>query len=101
MSYFDDAESLQWHRQKWEKMHKRGAAFFVLVVGALGYGVLPFVVVTGWDAFVEHQQMDAFVLALDALFWILGGLFWGALTWHFGESRYLRATKQQGPTKTS
>ncbi len=33
MSYFDDTESLEWHRHKWEKMHKRGAAFFVLLIG--------------------------------------------------------------------
>jgi len=95
MSYFDDSGSLQKHRQSWERMHKRGAAFFVLVIGALGCGVLPFVLITCWDALVEHEQMDAYVVALQALFWLLDGIFWGSVTWHFGESRYLRATKQQ------
>ena len=98
MSYFDDPESLQRHRQSWEKMHKRGAAFYVLVVGVSEYGVLPFVLITGWDVLVGHKQMDAYVIALYALFWGLDGIFWGTVTWHFGESRYLRATKQHGPT---
>ena len=97
-SYFDDPESLKWHRKVWEKTHKRGAAYYILVVGALVYGALPFVLCTGWDAIVGHEQMHAFVVALYALFWLMNGIFWGAVSWHFGESRYLRATKQEGPT---
>jgi hypothetical protein len=70
-------------------------------MGVLVYGVLPFVLINGWDAIVGHEQMDALDVALSALFWILDGVFWGAVAWHFGESRYLRATKQQNLTKTS
>jgi len=38
MSYFDDSETLQYHRKKWEGMHTLGAAFFILIVGGLGLG---------------------------------------------------------------
>ncbi|MDR3726194.1 MAG: hypothetical protein P4K86_04035 [Terracidiphilus sp.] len=93
--YWDDFETLQRHRQRWEKMHTRGAAFFVLLVGALGFGVLPLIVITCWDVLVEHEQMDAFVFALSALFWLLDGLFWGAVMWHVSEKRYMRAKMQQ------
>ena len=34
MSYFDDPESLQWHRKSWEKFHKRGAVLYTLNAGA-------------------------------------------------------------------
>ena len=78
MSYFDDSESLEWHRQKWEKMHKRGAAFFVLLAGVPVYGALPFILITCWDILVDHEQMDPFFFALGALFWLLHGLYWGA-----------------------
>jgi hypothetical protein len=101
MSYFDDSESLQWHRKNWEKFHKRGAAFFILVAGVLVCGALPFVLITCWDALVGHEQMDALGVALSALFCLLDGIFWGAVTWYFRESRYLRATKQQNLSKTS
>ncbi len=100
MSYFDDPESLEWHRQKWEKMHKRGAAFFILLVGVPIYGILPFILITCWDVFVEHEQMDAFVLAFYALFWLLDGLFWGAVHWYVSEKRYMRAMQQRAdPTQ--
>ncbi len=95
MSYFDDSESLEWHRQKWEKMHKRGAAFFVLLAGVPVYGALPFILITCWDILVDHEQMDPFFFALGALFWLLHGLFWGAVHWHLSEKRYMRATKQE------
>jgi len=98
MSYFDDPESLQWHRKSWEKFHKRGAAFYILVVGVLLEGVLPFVLITGWDVLIRHEQIDPVVAALCVLFWLLNGTFWGAVTWYFGEGRYLRAMKQQDPT---
>jgi hypothetical protein len=99
MFYFDDSESLSWHRQKWEKMHKLGAAFFVLLVGALGFGVLPFLVVSCWDVFVKHEQMDAFVFAFDTLFWLLDGLFWGTVIWQVSEKRYRRAKKEEDQIK--
>jgi hypothetical protein len=98
MSYFDDPESLQWHRKAWERTHRRGAAFFILVIGALICGVIPGVLITCWDVLVGHEQMGVFVFALSALCGLLNGVFWGTVTWHFGESRYLRATKQQDPT---
>jgi hypothetical protein len=101
MSYFDDPESLQWHRKSWEKFHKRGSVFYILVMGALVYGALPFVIISFWEGVVRHEQMDAVGVELSALFWVLDGIFWGAITWHFGESRYLRATKQQNLTNAS
>jgi len=95
MSYFDDTESLEWHRDKWEKMHQLGAALFVLLIGVPVFGALPFVLITCWDVLVQHEHIDAFVFALSALFWILDGLFWGAVTWHVSEKRYMRARKQE------
>jgi hypothetical protein len=95
MSYFDDTESLEWHRHKWEKMHKRGAAFFVLLIGVPVFGALPFILITCWDVLVQHEQMDALFFAFYALFWLLDGLFWGAVTWHVSEKRYMRAKKQE------
>jgi hypothetical protein len=100
MSYFDDSESLERHRQKWEKMHKRGAAFFILLVGVPIYGFLPFIVITYLDTFVRHEQFDSFYYAVYALFWILDGLFWGAVIWHVSEKRYMRAMQQRAdPTQ--
>ncbi len=96
MSYFDDSESLSWHRQKWEKMHRRGPIFFVFLMGALGFGALQLVVVCLWDVFVEHEQMDAFALAFYALTSFLDGLFWGAVIWYVSERRYARAKKEEG-----
>lgn len=96
--YFDDLESLQRHRRSWEKMHRRGAVFFVLLVGALGFGVLPFILITCWDVLVNHEQVGAFVFTFFALFWLLDGIFWGAVIWHFSEKRYARAMKQEDTT---
>jgi len=93
MSYFDDTESLEGHRHKWEKMHKRGAAFFVLLIGVPVFGALPFILITCWDVLVQHEQTDAFVFAFYALFWLLDGLFGGAVTWHVSEKRHIRAKK--------
>ena len=94
-NYFDDFETLQRHRRLWEKMHRRGAAFFVLLIGVPVFGALPFILITCWDILVKHEQMDAFFFAFYALFWLLDGLFWGAVTWHVSEKRYMRAKKQE------
>jgi hypothetical protein len=93
MSYWDDPESLHKFYQRWEKIHKRGAAFFVLLWGGLVAGVLPFALVTCWDVLVGHEQMDAFVLSTFAFFWLVSGIFSGAMYWHLQERRYMRAKK--------
>ena len=98
MSYFDDPETLENHRKTWEGVHKRGVAFFILIVGGLGLGGFAFIVTTCWDVFVQREQTGALLLAASALFWCLDGLCWGAVVWHFGEKRYRAARKVQGST---
>jgi hypothetical protein len=96
MSYFDDSETLENHRKKWKGMHKRGATFFILILGGLGLGGFVFIVTTCWDFFVRHEPMDTLSLVLNATTCSLSGLFWGAVHWHFSEKRYRAATKLQG-----
>ena len=93
--YFDDFESLDKHRQNWEKMHKRGAAYYVLVIGVLAIGTFTFIISTCFDVFVQHELLSPFLLIFRALLCSLNGLFWGAVTWHFSERRYFRAIEQQ------
>jgi len=96
MSYFDDSETLQYHRKKWEGMHTLGAAFFILIVGGLGLGGFMFIVTTCWDVLVQHEHLDTLLLGLNITIYFVNGLFWGAVTWHFSEKRYRAATKLQG-----
>ena len=70
----------------------RGPWRHMLVLGVVSWGIPMFIIMT----FVVNRssELTAKSVLMAAAIWLLGGLGFGALTWHFSERRYRRLTSR-------
>lgn len=76
----------------WTKVREKGRMRYVLTTG-LSWGAMMFVVMT---FFVHKIKTDNPVaIALSAVIWALGGLFFGFAMWFTLERRYKKAARSR------
>lgn len=71
-------------RDAWDKIRQKGVYRYVLINGALSYG-LPMFVVT---FFLIDKSPDIGDIFLYALAWLIGGLIFGLVMWRVNERRF-------------
>jgi hypothetical protein len=84
--------------QRWEKMRRRGASFFVLAWGVGFWGGMMFLLM-GLCYPALTRGSDALTpawIAISAALWTLGGLLFGVVTWNFNERAWRRAQTTHG-----
>lgn len=84
-------KSVDWKR--WEAMREMGRLYFVLLVGAVGWGLssaLLFSVVV--YAFVSGVEFKS-VLGSSLMIFPVAGIFWALSTWQTREREYARYKK--------
>ena len=73
---------------RWEATRKMGRLYFVMLVGAIGWGVssalLFSLVVYAFVAGVEFKS----ILSSSLMIFPVAGIFWGLSAWQMAERRY-------------
>lgn len=72
-------------RKRWSETRAKGKLDYVLKTGVLSYGLPMFVIMT---FFIYPERRTYGLIAISALLWLLGGIFFGVMMWHVYESRY-------------
>jgi len=86
--------------EKWRRMRARGRTFFILVWGVLFWGGLMFLAM-GLGYPLATKGADALTgswLLVNAVGWVVGGLLFGVITWHFNEKSFQKSQSNRGNT---
>jgi hypothetical protein len=88
--------------EAWAKVRRKGARRFVFVKGGAMYGGLMFLFTALVSPYVRGatDMLTPAALVTNAAVWIVAGLAWGALTWHFCERNFLKFEKHSGTPQT-
>ena len=83
--------------RNWEKIRVKGKSHFILYRGVLGWGLYMFVVLTIFNhlqavdfQFSELKSISLQIVFINFFICIIGGFFFGRLTWSASEKSYKR-----------
>jgi len=76
-----------WTTRRWPAIRAKGRTHFILVRGVLAWGGMMFIagLVAVWLMHAPSTRALSGYVAIAALLCVLGGLLWGAVTWHLNE----------------
>ena len=74
--------------RKWAKIRKRGMIQYVLVHGAMGWGLLTALLSLMLRWSFENNFKMAAAIPSSLLACSLGGLLWGFVMWHYLDHKY-------------
>jgi hypothetical protein len=76
------------HRARWEWTRRLGIYRYILLYGLLGWGLPMFLLMTFFVSQPPQSIPSTRVVLLSACLWLLGGIWFGWMTWRSSERKY-------------